>query len=173
MIARNNSPEIDIAHFETSDMPILRSPSTRKPAAQDLPSHPDPRHRGSSRRGAALVEFAIVSPILILFIVATIDVSAMIKVKQTLAIAGFEACRIAIVLGANDTNIELEASTILESRRVQAYAIAIQRTATPLLPDSEFVTVTIEAGTKPNLPLGGWLQAANKIRTQVTMLQAN
>jgi Flp pilus assembly protein TadG len=54
-----------------------------------------PRRRTNARRGAAVVEFALVAPILLLLVVGTIEVGRAIMVKDSLTVASREGARVA------------------------------------------------------------------------------
>ena len=52
---------------------------------------------GTRRRGAALVEFAIVTPLLLLILFGIIEFGQIFKVRQTAQHAAREGCRIAVL----------------------------------------------------------------------------
>jgi Flp pilus assembly protein TadG len=51
--------------------------------------------RRRTRRGAAVVEFALVAPILLLLVVGTVEVGRAIMVKDTITVASREGARVA------------------------------------------------------------------------------
>lgn len=55
------------------------------------------RRRKPRKRGAALVEFAVVTPLLLLILFGIIEFGQLFKVRQTAQHAAREACRIAVL----------------------------------------------------------------------------
>jgi Flp pilus assembly protein TadG len=55
------------------------------------------RRRKPQKRGAALVEFAVVTPLLLLILFGIIEFGQLFKVRQTAQHAAREACRIAVL----------------------------------------------------------------------------
>ncbi len=67
------------------------------------------------RKGATIVEFAIVAPLLFLFFFAAIEFCRVAMIRHTADNAVYEACRVAIIPGATVGEVNAEATRILGS----------------------------------------------------------
>ena len=101
------------------------------------------RSAGSARRrGAAVVEFAVVAPVFFLMIIGFIEFGRALMVKQVLVNASRVGAREAVVTGATS-------STVVTA--VQSYAsnVAVPNTAVTTIPDpataatGSMITVTV------------------------------
>lgn len=83
-----------------------------------------PPHRPRKRSGVAMLEFAIVLPILLMLVLGIIEMGRVMMLNQVVTNANREACRQAIVPGASEARIleivhqSLNASGVSESGRV-------------------------------------------------------
>lgn len=73
-----------------------------------------------NRRGAAVVEFAIVAPVFFLLVFGMIEYGRMVMVQQILTNASREGARYAVILSTNDTNaVETRVEDYLESASIR------------------------------------------------------
>lgn len=121
------------------------------------------------RKGAALVEFAIVIPVILLITFLIINVNSLFYLRQSLKIAGYEGCRAGIVKGASTLNVETQVKEILDLRRVNGYSVVITPTNIASLLPGEFVTVHISVPANSNIPMGNWI-ATQTMETEVAMM---
>ncbi len=61
--------------------------------------------RGLARRGAAVVEFAVLAPLLFLLIFGMIEYGRMVMVQQLITNASREGARVAILEGSTDAQV--------------------------------------------------------------------
>jgi hypothetical protein len=125
--------------------------------------------RGKKRRGAVIVEFAVVAPVLVLLCMATIDLCALYYLRQTCKLAAYEGCRIGLTTKGSDGLVNNQAQRILNSRRVFGYTITTSPSAESLTVGQLF-KVTISAPSNKNLPLRGWLIGGGSVTADVTMV---
>ena len=100
---------------------------------------------GRRRRGAAVVEFAIVVPIFFLMVFGMIEFGRMVMVHQLLAGAAREGARQAIVNGATAGDVEQTVRDYLTSTSVDGQAASVSVTPDPATA-STGEAVTIETG---------------------------
>ena len=93
------------------------------------------------RQGAAMIEFAIVAPLLFLFFFAAFEFCRAAMVRHTVDNAVYEAARVAIIPGATAAEARDTATRILSSIALNNATINIQPTV--INRDTEDVTVTI------------------------------
>jgi Flp pilus assembly protein TadG len=128
------------------------------------------KHRKSKRRGLAIVEFAIVLPVFVLIVMATIESSSMIFMKQSLEIAAYEGVRTALVREATQNNVIGSCSQILETRSVTGAVV----TVTPNFGNlnyGEFITVSVSASCSENSLLGSWFYGGRTLVCEAEMMK--
>lgn len=77
------------------------------------------------RSGVAAVEFAVVSPLLLFFVFAIIEITGAIYLQQSLTIAAYEGARVALLPNADSGNVLAASHRILESRKIQGANIKV------------------------------------------------
>ncbi|MBW3543222.1 MAG: pilus assembly protein [Planctomycetes bacterium] len=112
------------------------------------------RHlKAPARRGAVVVEMALALPLLFLLLFAGIEFSHTNVMRSTAENAAYEGARRGIVPGATNDDVRQTVQSILNIVNVKNAAITIE--PAPLLPESEYVEVTIEIPMDSN----GWIAA--------------
>lgn len=111
-----------------------------------VPRLPEPRSHRSSRqnlprRGASSVEFAIVLPILLLFVGASIEFTRLAMVRHVTDNASYEAARWVIVPGASEQEARDRALAVLDTLGLQNATITIS--PSPIEEDTSAVTVRV------------------------------
>lgn len=97
---------------------------------------------GRRRRGAAVVEFAVVVPIFFLMVFGMIEFGRMVMVHQMLAGAAREGARQAIVNGATAGDVEQTVRNYLTSTSVDGQEASVSVTPDPATANTgEAVTV--------------------------------
>jgi Flp pilus assembly protein TadG len=69
--------------------------------------------RRDQRRGASAVEMALVSPVLILLLVGMIEAARLGMVAQMLTTAAREGCRVAVLNGMTQTDVQDRINSVL------------------------------------------------------------
>ncbi|MEO1526339.1 MAG: TadE family protein [Planctomycetota bacterium] len=122
----------------------------------------------SRRRGAALVEFAVVLPIIFFLFFSIVSVSRMLLLQHTADTAAYEAARALIVPGAMSGEGVIEAEALLEAADITAATVTV--TPETIVQETAFVSVVVE------IPVGAnsWVlpdQFSNyTVRSEVTLL---
>lgn len=98
-----------------------------------------------NRQGAAVVEFALIAPVLFLLAFGIIEFGRMVMVQQVLTNASREGARVAVLDGTTNTEFEAAVDTYLDSAAVSSASAT--RTVSPALPTSDdyvgAITVTV------------------------------
>jgi len=123
-------------------------------AGETLPDVPAPSSRMDKvcrsfrrkRRGAAVVEFAVVAPVFFLLVFGMIEYGRMVMVQQVITNASREGARTAVLDGATTAEVESTIESYLQSAGISGATV----TVTPNPPSNagfgEPVTVTVEVG---------------------------
>lgn len=98
---------------------------------------------GKKRRGAAIVEMAIVTPLMLMLLLGTIQYGYLFMVRQSIVRAAAEGARVATLPGATDGEIESAIDVYMSGAGLTGkYSVAIER-AVPPDTMTEEVTVSI------------------------------
>ncbi len=103
------------------------------------------RRRGQRRRGSAIVEFAVVAPILFALFAFLWEFSRMEMLQHSAATASYEGARQGIVHGASAEDARDAAEAILNAVGVNGYTVRI----TPATIDENTVAVQVDV----NIPI--------------------
>ena len=76
------------------------------------------RTKRAKRRGAAVVEFAVVAPVLLLFVLGIIEFGRMVMAQQLITNAAREGARIAIVPGSSTSQVTSKVSSYLSTASI-------------------------------------------------------
>ncbi|MBN1341196.1 MAG: pilus assembly protein [Phycisphaerae bacterium] len=90
-----------------------------------MPKDRCPRSR--RRRGTAVVEMAVVSPLLLTLVFGIIEFSWAMSVNQTLTQAAREGCRTAIIKGTTDSDITSRVATFMSASGLTGYTVDLTR----------------------------------------------
>ena len=99
------------------------------------------RNAKRRRRGATTVEFAVVLPLLLLFVFAGLEFSRANMLRNTIANAAFEGARSGIIPGASASDARAAAQGLLDMLQVNDSTISISPTT--INNQTETVTVTV------------------------------
>lgn len=137
----------------------------------DFLGTPIVRSAARHRSGAAIVEFAIGLPILVLILFGTIETTNMLFVKQSLKIAAYEATRVAIVPGADQANVQAAVDDILKTRQTEDYHAAIEPADFESAPVGDPITVRVTAGCDNNGFFPSWFYGGRTVTAYATMMK--
>jgi hypothetical protein len=111
------------------------------------------KHRKSSRRGGAVVELAIVMPVLIMIIFGAIEASNLLYLQQAITETAYDGALRASRPGATDAAVKNELVTLLEARGITADSIEIGDSVNTIenVPSGHLFKVLIRADTASHL----------------------
>ena len=81
--------------------------------------------RSQKRRGAAMVEAAFVLPVFFTFVFGMMEMSQMGMTAQLITDAALEGCRVAVIDGKTQTDVNDTVQTIMNSVGITKYSMAI------------------------------------------------
>ena len=111
-----------------------------------------PRHQ---RKGAAVIEFAVCLPVIILIVLGTIEAGSLLFLKQTLVQAAYEGAKVAIVSG-DAAQAEAIVDAVTAGRNLQDVQVQFTPSDIANMPAGEILTITISAPGDSNslIPFG-------------------
>lgn len=129
-----------------------------------------PKSLRKNRRGAAVVEFAVCLPVLMLIVLGTIEATHGIFLKQALSAAAYEGIRIAIEPGSRQTIAVQQAQSVLDSRLVKGSSITFD-TNIDTVPRGRKVAIEITAPISANSPFIGRVIQDRLVKVRTVMVK--
>ena len=123
------------------------------------------------RTGAAVVEFAVCIPVLILLVLGSIEATSMIFLKQALQSATHEATRQAVLSTTTNQQVSDQVANILDARDIVGFRVEFPRGNPEGMPRGSLVTVRVTASSSRNSPLAGKFLRNRDIVVSNTMLK--
>jgi Flp pilus assembly protein TadG len=123
------------------------------------------------RRGSALTEFALVLPLLVLILFATVETCSMIHLQQALKVATYEGARVSLIPGTTPANVEAAVKQVLSDRRISGGNVSVTPTDYPKQTPGTFIKVTTTAPAKGNSLVGAWFYGGRTLTTSVEMMK--
>ena len=107
------------------------------------------------REGAAVVEFAVCLPVIVLIVLGTIEAGSLLFLKQTLVQAAYEGAKVAIVSG-DAARAEAIVEAVAAGRNLQDVQVEFTPSDIANLPAGETLTITVTAPGDSNslIPFG-------------------
>jgi len=119
------------------------------------------------RRGATVVEFAFVAPLIFLFVFASIEFGRAFMAIHSLEGAASDGCRAAVVAGADTADVNTAVTAALQGAGISGYTVNVSSDGSPLTSSAQFgsveqwaaitVTVSVPYSSVSWLPIPGYL----------------
>lgn len=112
--------------------------------------------RAAPRRGAAVVEFAVCLPVILIIVFGAIEAASMLFLRQTMIQSSYESAKIAIKTNADNSRAILAAEEVARGRRVRDFTVSFNPSDISTAAPGELITVTVTAPGNANslLPIG-------------------
>jgi Flp pilus assembly protein TadG len=101
------------------------------------------RKFGRARKGAAVVEFAVVAPVLIMLLLGMIECGRMIMVQQSLTTAAREGARTAILEGISSSTAKQVVTSFLADTGVTGCTVKVTPDSTASVAHGQPITVSV------------------------------
>ncbi len=124
-----------------------------------------------NKRGAAVVEFAILLPVFVLILFGSIEACSMIFLQQSLEMAAYEGARVAIVPTTKSSDVENAANQILTPRHIQNSSISVTPSDFQSAPYGTFVRVSVSVPCKSNSVIPSSLYSSRTLTGNVEMMK--
>ena len=127
------------------------------------------KRHARQRTGAAMVEFAIVAPILFLFFFAAFEFCRVNMIRHTADNAVYEGARTGIIPGSTAAEAQQEAEQILNSLGLTA--VSVQVTPSTITNDTEEVTVRVTVPLDDNSFIPNQFVSGMSVQRELTMVR--
>ena len=119
--------------------------------------------RNPARRGSAVVEFAIVAPLLFVFIFGIIEFGRMLMVHQVITNAAREASRHGVTSGADNGSVTTRIASALTGTGITGYSVTFSPSDISQADVDESVQVTISVPYENVSWVSGFLPLQGRI----------
>ncbi|ELP33117.1 TadE/TadG family type IV pilus assembly protein [Rhodopirellula baltica] len=123
-----------------------------------------------AKRGAALMEFVMCLPVLLVITLGTLETCRMIYLRQSLKLAAYECARLAIVPGVDSQMVQDQCDVFLLGRGIRGYTF----TCTPADPKDaiygELVTTNVSMKAESNAIVGAWFYRGKTLSESVSIM---
>jgi len=96
-----------------------------------------------NRRGAAVVEFALVAPVFFVMVLGMIEYGRLVMVQQILTNSSREGCRVAVLDGATTSQVTTQVSTYLSNASINGATVTVNPSPPSSAGYGAPVTVTV------------------------------
>ena len=110
--------------------------------------------RKSERRGAAVVEFAVCLPVLLVLVLGSIECTSMIFLSQSLNVVAYEGARAAAKSGSTSVDTLARCQEVIGERNLIQANVTLDPANVDDLPPGTLITVTATAPSQPNGAIG-------------------
>ncbi|HEY4759657.1 MAG TPA: TadE/TadG family type IV pilus assembly protein [Thermoguttaceae bacterium] len=123
------------------------------------------------RRGAAVVEFAIVAPIFFALIFGMIEFGRVIMVKQIMTNASREGARLAVLDGSTHAQVETAVQNYLASARISGATVTTipDEPSTATYGQPVTVTVSVNYSQVSWLPITWFMNMSSQLQSTTVM----
>lgn len=123
------------------------------------------------RKGAAIVELAVVLPLLLLLLMGTIEACAAMHLQQSIDIASYESVRTSLLPRSTTTLVKKTADTFLKNRNTKNATVSISPSNFETAPIGTTITVTISCPSDQNLPVPPFFFSGRTIIGSCSMMK--
>lgn len=109
----------------------------------------------SCRTGAALVEFAVCLPVIMLLVLGSMEATSAIFVRQALTTSAYEGIREAVNLSGTTSSATAKAQAILTTRNIRDATIRFTPAEVSAAPRGSDVVIEVSASFRANSPFFG------------------
>ena len=136
-----------------------------------MPRSSAKRKNVRNRQGAALVEFCLCLPVVLLIVFGTIEACEMIFLKQSATIAAYEGARTAIVPDVENGSVEVVVQQILDDRGVTNSTISVTPSDITLTPPGDYISVEVTAPVSGNSSFSSFFTGDAIVTGRVEMMK--
>ena len=109
----------------------------------------------SNRKGAAVVEFAVCLPLLLLIMLGSIEAANMLFLRQALVQASYEGAKAAVKADSDNAAVTLVANQVADGRRLEGFTVETIPADVSTVPQGELIRVRTSAPVDSNSFISG------------------
>ena len=113
------------------------------------------RNRLRNRKGAAVVEFAVCLPLIMLIMLGSIEAANMLFLRQALVQASYEGAKAAVRLDSDNATVVEIANLVAAGRRIEGFTVETVPADVTTVPPGDFIRVRTSAPVNSNSFISG------------------
>jgi len=130
-----------------------------------------PRNRRPLKTGAALIEFAVCLPVIMILILGSMEASSAIFVRQALTISAYEGIREAIRINGTTVNATSRAQAVLTARQIRSSTIVFTPANIQTAARGSNIVLEVSAPYRVNSPFFGNVIADRSTTVRTVMVK--
>lgn len=111
------------------------------------------KKKSGNRKGAAVVEFAVCLPVMIILVLGAIECTTMIFVNQALNVVAYEGIRSAARRDGATAEVFQRCNEVIEERNLQGAQVSLNPANIDVLERGTPITITVTAPAQQNAVL--------------------
>ena len=123
------------------------------------------------RLGVASIELAIVLPVILTFVLGTIEVCQRIFLRQSAVLAAYEGARLAVRNTSDNAKVVARCNALLQQRKILGATVAVTPANLMEVPAGTEITIRIEVPWAQNSPTRFVLRDQGVLAVNATMLR--
>ena len=127
------------------------------------------RHR--NRKGAAVVEFAVCLPLILLIMLGSIEAANMLFLRQALVQASYEGAKAAVRLDSDNATVEEIAGLVAAGRRIEGFSVETIPADVSTVPQGELIRVRTSAPVDSNSFISGTVFRRLELDAEAVMVK--
>lgn len=129
------------------------------------------RVKGQRRAGVAAAELAVALPALVILVLASIEATGMIFLREGLSSTAYETVRMAVRADGSTVAANARATEMITSRQINSGSVTLNPAVMEDTDRGQTVVVTVSAPCSANSMLPSWFFAGRSITVTATMVK--
>ncbi len=129
------------------------------------------RTQRTQRRGVAAAELAVALPALVILVLASIESTGMIFLREGMSATAYETLRMAVRADGSTAAANARATEMLTSREINGATVTLDPPVMEAVERGETVVVTATAPCAANSMLPAWFFAGKQMTVTATMVK--
>lgn len=109
----------------------------------------------TNRKGAAVVEFAVCLPLIVLIMLGSIEAANMLFLRQALVQASYEGAKAAVKADSDNASVTLIATQVADGRRLEGFTVETIPADVSTVAQGELIRVRTSAPVDSNSFISG------------------
>lgn len=124
-----------------------------------------------NRQGAAVVEFAVCLPLILLIMLGSIEAANMLFLRQALVQASYEGAKAAVRPESDNTTVSEIATLVAEGRRVEGFSVETVPADVSSVPQGSLIRIRTSAPVNSNSFISGTVFRNLTIDAEAVMIK--
>lgn len=129
------------------------------------------RKAARNRKGAAVVEFAVCLPLIVLIMLGSIEAANMLFLRQALVQASYEGAKAAVKPESDNATVTLIANQVAEGRRLSGFTIETTPADVSSVPQGDLIRVRASAPVNSNSFISGTVFRVVNLDAEAVMVK--